>query len=211
MGQPHGNAFVCKRTRFASFWPIIHMDPVNTVPANTLFWNLVSGWKNPKTLPLRSHVDNKSAYFVYRSHHHPTCRPLAFDRLTLRRLITTTTTMVDYMLVFVPQKILSLWGLQGKNIMLLCHYAEQIRIMDNWVAIFVFFLLCSVSPSTVCLYTVRNLYAHSPSHLLCFWWISSATYRPAIWTTACWVISNGSVWLQTLLKQCQGRVNEDMA
>ena len=32
---------------------------------------------------------------------------------------------------FVLQKILSLSGLLGQNIMLLCHYAEQKRIMDN--------------------------------------------------------------------------------
>ena len=42
-GQPHGNA--CVNARFALFWPIIHMDPVNAVPVNKLFWNLVSGWK----------------------------------------------------------------------------------------------------------------------------------------------------------------------
>ena len=27
---------MCKRTCFALFWPIVHMDPVNTVPVNTL-------------------------------------------------------------------------------------------------------------------------------------------------------------------------------
>ena len=36
---------------------------------------------------------------------------------------------------------------------------------------------CLVSPSTVCLYTARKLYAQAPSLLLCFGWISSATYR----------------------------------
>ena len=35
----------------------------------------------------------------------------------------------------------------------------------------VFFLLCSVSLSTVCLYTVCKLYAHAPSLPLHFWWI----------------------------------------
>ena len=40
---------MCKRTCFASFWPIVHMDPVNAMTINALFWNLVSGWKNPKT------------------------------------------------------------------------------------------------------------------------------------------------------------------
>ena len=33
--------------------------------------------------------------------------------------------MADYMLVFMPQKILSLLGLLGQNIILLCHYAQQ--------------------------------------------------------------------------------------
>ena len=47
--------------------------------------------------------------------------------------------------------------------MLLCHYAEQKRIMDKWLAIFVFFLLCSVSISTFCLHTVHKLYAHALS------------------------------------------------
>ena len=26
-GHPHGTAFVCKRTCFALFWSIVHMDP----------------------------------------------------------------------------------------------------------------------------------------------------------------------------------------
>ena len=62
------------------------------------------------------------------------------------------------MLVFVPQKILSLLGLLGQNIMLLCHYAERKRIMDSQLSIFVFFFLCSVSLSIVCLYRVHNLF-----------------------------------------------------
>ena len=36
---------------------------------------------------------------------------------------------------------------------------------------------CLVSPSTACLYTACKLYAHAPSLLLHFWWISNATYR----------------------------------
>ena len=31
--------FFCVNTRFASFWPIIQMDPVNAVPVNALFKN----------------------------------------------------------------------------------------------------------------------------------------------------------------------------
>ena len=96
-------------------------------------------------------------------------------------------------------------GLLGQNIMLLCHYAEQKRIMDNRLAIFIFFLFCLVSPSAICFYTVHKLYAHALSLLLRFWWISSATYWPRIWTTAWWVVFNGSVWMQIFLKQCQGR------
>ena len=69
-------------------------------------------------------------------------------------------------------------------------------------AIFVF-LLCSVSPSTVCLYTARKLYTHAL--LLCFWWISSATYRPGIPTKAHWVVHKGSIWTQIFLKLCRGR------
>ena len=178
------------------------MDPVNV-----LFWNLVSGRKNQKTLPLGSRVDSESAYFAYRWRHRPTPRPLAFDLLTPQHLITTTTTttVVDYMFVFVPQKILSLLGLLGQNFKRLRNYAKRKRIMDNRLAIFLFFLLCSVSPSTVCLSTVHVLYAHATSLLLRFCWISSATYGPGIWTTAFWVIYNGSVWTQIFLKRCWGR------
>ena len=102
----------------------------------------------------------------------------------------------NYMLVFMLQKILSPLGLIGQNIKLLCHYAERKRIM---------FLFCLASAFIVCSYTVRKLYAYAPS-LLRFWWISSATYRPGIWTKACWVICNGSVWTQIFLKRCQGRL-----
>ena len=98
------------------------------------------------------------AFRVDTGHHRPTPQPQAFDLLTLQRLIITTTTMVDYMLVFVPQKISSLLGLLGQNIFLLCHYAEWKRNLDKRLAIF--FLLCLVSPSTVCLYPVRKRFWH---------------------------------------------------
>ena len=123
-------------------------------------------------------LDSESAYFAYRWRHRPIPRPLAFNLLTPLCLITTTTTttpMAEYMLAFVLQKVLSLLGLLGQNIILLCHYAEQNRRMDNHIR-----------------------------HIV-FWWISSTTYRPGIWTTACWVIYNGSIWMQIFLKWCQGR------
>ena len=37
--------------------------------------------------------------------------------------------------------------------------------------------------SVHCLFTVRKIYARAPSLLPRFWWISSATYRPGLWTT----------------------------
>ena len=93
------------------------------------------------------------------------------DLLTPQRLITSTT-MADYMLMFVLQKILSLSGLLGQNILLLCHNAERKRIMDKRH----FRLL--LAGFGFCLYTARKLYAHAPSLLLRFWLISSATCRP---------------------------------
>ena len=111
-GHPHGNTFVFKRTCSALFRPIVHKDPVNAF----FFFKPGLRLENLKTLPLHSRVDGKSEYFGYR----PIPQPLAFDLLIPWHIITTTT-MVDYMLVFVPQKILSLLG---QNIMLLCHYAE---------------------------------------------------------------------------------------
>ena len=127
-------------------------------------------------------------------HHRPTPQPLAFNLLTPQRLIITTTTMADYMFVFGLQKILSLSELLGQNILLLCHYVEWKRIMDNRIRHIVFFFLCSVSPSTVSLCTAHKLYAHPPSLLLWFGWISRATYRPGIWIKAYWVVYNESVW-----------------
>ena len=88
----------------------IHTDPENAAPENTLFWKRVSGWKNTKSQPSPFHVDSKSAYLPKRWHHRPTPRPLDSDLWTPQRPITTTTTttMADYMLVIVPQKILRL-------------------------------------------------------------------------------------------------------
>ena len=48
--------------------------------------------------------------------------------------------------------------------------------MDDRRAIFIFFLLCSVSSSTVCFFTASKLNVHAPSPLLCFCSVF-ATYR----------------------------------
>ena len=63
---------------------------------------------------LRSHphgnafvcLDSDSTNFAYRWRHRPTPRPLALDLLTLRCLMTTTTTMADYMLVYCVKSIM---------------------------------------------------------------------------------------------------------
>ena len=101
--------------------------------------------------------------------------------------------MADYMLVFMLQKILSLSGLLWQNILLLCKYTERKRIIENRLAIFVFFMLCSVC----CV-------QFGMCHLFFFFFF----YRPGIWTTACWVIFNGSVWTQIFLKRCRGTLGK---
>ena len=91
---------------FALFWPIVHVDPVNT-----LFLNLVSGWKNWKCHPCA---------LGWTANLYTLCIDEAIgpplDLWTPQRLITTTrtTTMADYMLVFMLQKIWSLLELLGK-------------------------------------------------------------------------------------------------
>ena len=134
--------------------------------------------------------------FSFGQRHRPTPRPLAFDLLTPWRLITTIT-MADYMLVFVLQKILSLLGLLGQNIMLLCHYAEQKRIMDNRIR----HLILDPARSAFSFYC---LFVYSVQ-ALCSCSVSSpflVTYRPGIWTKVCWVVYYESIWMQIFLKRC---------
>ena len=168
------------------------MDPVNT-----LFWNLVSGWKNLQTLP-----------------------PVAFScgqRICILCVsVTPSPTSIQPLNPATSRNNNNNYG----GLHACVRAAEDTEPTSPcsrvWVAaadsgflaqaIFVFFfLLCSVSSSTVCLNTEWKLYAHAPSLLLCFWWISSTTYRPGTWTTVCWVIYNGSVWTQIFLKWCWGR------
>ena len=83
--------------------------------------------------------------------------------------------------MLVLQKILSLSGLRGQNILLLCHYTERKRIMDDQLAIFVF-LLCSFSSSTLFVYSVRAICICSSSSL--FLVNFKRPYRPGISTKA---------------------------
>ena len=62
--------------------------------------------------------------------------------------------MADYTLMFLPQKILSLLGLLGQNIMLLCHYTEQKRIIENRLAILCI-LLVVFGFSFYCLFCIH--------------------------------------------------------
>ena len=100
-------------------------------PKMHFFENGSQGGEIPKTQPSRFHVDSVSTYFPKRWRYRPTPRPLASDLWTPQHLTTTTTMAADNMLVLVLQQILSLLGLLGQNIMLLCHYARQKRILDN--------------------------------------------------------------------------------
>ena len=68
-------------------------------------------------------------------------------------------------------------------------------------AIFIFFFLCLVSPSTVCLFTACKLNAHAPSLLLRFWWMEYELQ--CFWSFS--VVFSGSVWTQIFLKRCWGR------
>ena len=119
------------------------------------FWPIILVWTmNPHTL----HIDDPSTYGL---------QPL------------NPTTMVDYVLVFMLHKIVSLLGSLGQNIMLLCHYAKQKKGL--WTTAYSTSIQThreGLSPSTVCLYTGHKLYVHAPSLLLCFW---SATYRPQLY------------------------------
>ena len=167
------------------------MDPVNT-----LFWNLVSWWKNLKTPPLYSCADNKSAYLLRIDD--AIVPPLAFNLFTPRRLIRTTT-MADYMLVFVLQKILSL--LRQK-------YSAPLPL--RWAKKGLWMTDLPFSSSSCCvqflfqlsvLYTARKLCAHAPSLLL----REFQAPPKGTWTTTCWVVYNGSIWTQIFLERCRGR------
>ena len=67
------------------------------------------------------------------------------------------------MLVFLLQKILSLLVLLWQNIMLLCHYAEQKRIMDNCTSHFHLLVLFCFSFNCLFVYSVKALCACSVS------------------------------------------------
>ena len=159
------------------------MDPVNA-----LFWNLVWGWKKLENAALASSFGQR----IHNSPHPSTSR--------LRPLNPATSHNNNNNNNGGPHAcVRAAEDSRSSSLTSL-----SVHTNDSGVLALAFvFLLCSVSFSTVCLYTARKLYAHAPS--LHFWWISSATYRPGIWTKACWIVNNGSIWTQIFLKRCQGR------
>ena len=81
-GRPQENAHVLHHFGRPSTW--------------ILKTHFFENWSQ-KTQPSRFHVDGKSTYFLKRWRHRPTPWPLACDHWTPQCLITTTTTMADYM------------------------------------------------------------------------------------------------------------------
>ena len=156
------------------FWEnAIHMDPENAAPENTLFWKWVSGWRNPKTQPSRSRVDGESAYFPKRWRHRPAPRLVAFDLWTPTTSHNSTTTNNSGLRArVVLQKILS----PSCNLLDLITGPHK-RLWFTCTSHFHLF------------HVVHKLNVHAPCLLLHFWRMSSATYRPGIWTTAFSVIS----------------------
>ena len=76
-GHPHGNAFVCKHTCFASVWAIVHMDPVNTVLVNAPILKPGLRVEKFENAALASSCGGgESAYFAYWWRHRPIPRPL---------------------------------------------------------------------------------------------------------------------------------------
>ena len=148
--------------------------------------------KKLKMPPVHSRVDSEPVYVMYRWSHRPAPRPL--NPATSHNNNKNNNNGGLHACVHAAEDMEPI-RVTRQNTLLLCHYAE-------WKSMIVF-LLCSVSPSTVCLYTAHKLYAHAPSLLLHFQ--SNSTPRPGIWTKACWVVYNRSVWMQIYLKRRSGR------
>ena len=160
----HKSSIFQKGVNYRQDLGAVHVETLLCVNAHVLhrfglFWNLVSGWKNVKTPPLRSRVDSESTYFAYRWCHFSAPRPLnpatSHNNNNNGGLHACVGAAED----IEPFRVTTI-------VPLLLHWAKK---NDNHqLAIFIFFLSCSVSSSTVCLYTVHKLHAHAPSLLLCF-------------------------------------------
>ena len=113
--------------------------------------------------------DNALA-FSCRRQIQPTARPLASDLWTDRRQQQWRTSACDRATEDIEP------FLQLTHLVVECESQQQfdpIMVHTNdsgflALTILVFFFLCSVSPSTVCLFTAHKLYVHAPSRLLHF-------------------------------------------
>ena len=135
---------------------------------NSLQMNPVNAeWKNPKTLPLPSCLDSESAYFAYQWHHRPTPWPLAFDLFapaTSHNNNNNNGRLHDCVHAAEDIKVTT-------RLVVECESQQQFdliigphkRFWFPWTSHFhPLFVVYLVSPSTVCLYTVRKLYMHAP-------------------------------------------------
>ena len=111
LGAIHMEMLFGANARFASFWPIVQTNPVNALPedAHFFFILLFQGENIRKRRPCVWMAKPHTCVSMMSSQHPSTSslRPL----IPRQRLITTT--MADYMLVFLLEKILSLLGLLG--------------------------------------------------------------------------------------------------
>ena len=178
------------------------MDPVNT-----LFWNLVSGWKNPKTPPLCSRVDGKSVYFLYRWRHRSTSslRPLN-PATSHNNSNNNNNNGGQHACVGAAEDIEPIRVTRAKySAALLLRWAEKVY---GWLTRH-FLLLLVFGLFFYCLF-VYSMQA------LCTCSISSSLFlvnfkrhlQTRMWTTACWVVYNGSIRTQISLKRCRGRWRE---
>ena len=127
-------------------------------------WKRVSGWKNPKMQPSYSPVDSESTYI---QNDNAIAPPLDLLPLTSehrdvseqqQQLRTTCSCSCcrrysAFLATYSPCRH--------------CLFVDTNNSGFLARAIFIFWL-CSVSPSTVCLFTARKLNAHAPSLLLRF-------------------------------------------
>ena len=168
----HTKTLFCENASFATFWPTVHTDPENATPDNGLFWKRVSGWKNPKTQPLFSCGQRiRILSETMMPWPHPSTSSLD---LWTPRLLITTTTMVDYMLVFCHRRY---WAFLATNSPCECESQQQFDLINGphkW-----FWFPCTSHFHLLLLVFSFSFYCLSvySAQALC------ATYRPGIWST----------------------------
>ena len=164
------------------------MDPVNAMTMNALFWNLVSGWKNPQTSVI-------SCLLVWTANPHSLCIDDASPHSSTSSLQPLNPVMShnnndnngELHAGVCAAEDIEPNRFTRANILLLCYYAEDYGQPTSHFHL----LLVVFGFSFYCLF-VYSVQVLCGNRLSSFWLISSATYRPGIWTTACWVVYSGS-------------------